>query len=377
MSTARATLQRTSVEDIITRAGDHEHVLTVEDLTVAFSRRKRRVEAVRGVSFALTAGRTLVLLGESGSGKSVTARAILRLYGGGAAIGGSVRLGDTELTTLEEPWMRGIRGGAIGMVPQDPSGSLDPLRRVASQIVEVLARHDVEQDPRRARAYGAGLLERVGIHDPDRVLDAFPFELSGGMRQRVAIAIAIACRPRVLIADEPTTALDVTVQAQVLELFTELQQELDMALLLVTHDVGVARIVGDDVAVMYAGRLVETGPVERVLTQPGHPYTAGLLDALPMPGIPRGELLAIPGRPPGPDEPVQEHMCAFAPRCRFAQPPCESHRPPLVEVRPGQTAACDLVEPLGLRPRGTVRPAASGSAGRTRPGGSFSQRGVR
>jgi oligopeptide/dipeptide ABC transporter ATP-binding protein len=340
---ARDTIRGARAEDIVLRAGEAGHVLTVAGLTVGFRHRRRTIQAVRGVDLALTAGRTLVLLGESGSGKSVTARSIMRLYGSSAQIGGSVRLGDTELTTLDEPTMRRLRGAAIGLVPQDPSGSLDPLVRVGAQILEVLARHGVEDDARRARTLAAGLLERVGIHDTDRVLRSYPFELSGGMRQRIAIAIAIACRPRVLIADEPTTALDVTVQAQVLELFRELQQELDMALLLVTHDVGVARVAGDEVAVMYAGRLVETGPVEQVLGRPGHPYTAGLLDALPLPGIPRGALRAIPGRPPGPDEDVPDDVCALAPRCRFARPACVAHRPPLVVVGPGHLAACDVV----------------------------------
>jgi oligopeptide/dipeptide ABC transporter ATP-binding protein len=339
----RDTIRGARAEDIILRAGETDHVLAVRDLTVSFPRRGAEIHAVRGVDLTLTAGRTLVLLGESGSGKSVTARSIMRLDDRSARIGGSVRLGDTELTTLDESTMRRLRGSAIGMVPQDPSGALDPLARIGAQIAEVLKRHDVEDDRRRARVLAAGLLERVGIHDPVRVLRSYPFELSGGMRQRIAVAIAIACRPRVLIADEPTTALDVTVQAQVLELFGELQRELNMALLLVTHDVGVARVMGDDVAVMYAGRLVERGRVDQVLHRPGHPYTAGLLDALPLPGIPRGALQAIPGRPPGPDEVVADDACALAPRCRFAQPACATHRPPLVEVRPGQLAACDVV----------------------------------
>ena len=355
MST-RDAFRRAKAEDIILRATDSRQRLTVEDLTVSFRRRGRDVDAVRGVSFSLVAGRTLVLLGESGSGKSVTARSILRLHGPSATVGGSIRLGEDELTTLPERTMRQLRGAAIGVVPQDPSGSLDPLLRVGKQIVEVLVRHAIETDGAQARAHAADLLRRVGITDPERVLRAFPFELSGGIRQRVAIAIAIACRPRVLIADEPTTALDVTVQAQVLELFVELQRELDMALLLVTHDVGVARAVGHEVAVMYAGRLVETGPVGDVLAAPRHPYTAGLLDALPTPGAPRGELIAIPGRPPGPDEDVPDAVCAFAPRCRFTVPACTAHRPLLAEVAPGRRAACDVVGVEDLVPsRPTAR----------------------
>jgi oligopeptide/dipeptide ABC transporter ATP-binding protein len=352
MSTTRETLRRSKAEDIILRATDSRQRLSVEDLTVTFRGKARDVEAVRGVSFSLVAGRTLVLLGESGSGKSVTARSILRLHGPSAHIGGSIRLGDDELTSLPERVMRQLRGAAIGVVAQDPSASLDPLRRVGRQIVEVLERHGIVSAADKARAHAGDLLRRVGINDPERVLRAYPFELSGGIRQRVAIAIAIACRPRVLIADEPTTALDVTVQAQVLELFVELQRELDMALLLVTHDIGVARAVGDEIAVMYAGRLVETGPVDAVLSAPAHPYTAGLLDALPTPGVPRGELLAIPGRPPGPDVVVADTVCAFAPRCRFATPACVAHRPPLAEVAPGRRGACDVVG--GAVPRDPV-----------------------
>ncbi|HEX4107686.1 MAG TPA: ABC transporter ATP-binding protein, partial [Solirubrobacteraceae bacterium] len=263
---------------------DDGRVLEVTGLTVTFRRRRQDVPVVHGIDFALTAGRTLVLLGESGSGKSVTARALLRLSGETAQVGGSVRLGARELTTLPEREMREVRGGEIGMVSQDPTGSLDPLRRVGAQLVEVLRRHGIESESRRAKAHASELLEQVGLREIDRVMRSYPFELSGGMRQRIAIAIAIACRPKVIIADEPTSALDVTIQAQVLDLLADVLRELDTALLLVTHDVGVARVIGDEVAVMYAGRLVETGPAEQVLSRPAHPYTAALLDALPVPG---------------------------------------------------------------------------------------------
>ncbi|MEV4420930.1 ABC transporter ATP-binding protein [Patulibacter sp. NPDC049589] len=341
-----STVQRTrlSPEDIVLRVSGGGDVLAVEDLTVAFGRGDRVRTAVRGVSLTLRAGRTTVLLGESGSGKSVTARALMRLHGASATVGGSVRFGETELLDLPERLMQGLRGPAIGLVPQDPSGALDPLRRVGAQIAEVLVRHGAQPDAKRARVAALELLERVGIPDPARVVRARPYELSGGMRQRIAIALAIACRPKVLIADEPTTALDVTVQAQVLELFQELCAELRVALLLVTHDVGVARAVGDEVAVMYAGRLVEQGPAAQVLDAPAHPYTAGLLDAVPTPDAERGSLRAIPGRPPSPDETGLDDRCALAPRCRFAVDACRDHRPPLRAVGPDRVAACDVVD---------------------------------
>ena len=328
--------------------------LEVKDLSVTFRSKRQSVRAVRGITFTVQPGKTLVLLGESGSGKSVSARSVLRLYSDAVDIAGQAVLGGVDLFSLPERTMRAVRGSDIALVPQDASGSLDPLRRVGPQITEVLRRHGIEPSRRTAQGRAAELLAQVGIPDPKRVAHAFPHELSGGMRQRALIAISIACSPKVLIADEPTTALDVTIQAQVLELFAALQESLGMGLLLVTHDVGVARQMADRVAVMYAGRLVEEGPARAVLEQPAHPYTAGLLRAEPTPEVSRGLLRAIPGQPPAAGD-ADAVGCAFAPRCAFATEQCWTDPPPLVSVGAAHLAACPVVD--GRVPVEAVPPA--------------------
>jgi len=312
--------------------------LTVEDLQVSFRVAGEEVPVVRGVSFSVEAGRTLVIVGESGSGKSVTARSILRLHGRNATLDGAIRLGDTELLGLDERRMNELRGARVALIPQDATGALDPLRRVGSQISEVLRHHGRAPSRAGSLAQAIELLRRVHIADPDRVAASYPHQLSGGMRQRIAIAIAISCGPRVLIADEPTTALDVTVQAQILDLLSELQERLDMALVMVTHDVGVAEQMADEVAVMYAGRVVELGPVDIVLGSPAHPYTAALLAAQPRPDVPRGALRPIPGVPPLPSRLAVG--CAFAPRCDRRAAECDEVEPGLERSAARVLVAC-------------------------------------
>jgi oligopeptide/dipeptide ABC transporter ATP-binding protein len=322
--------------------------LVVEDLAVTFMGRSRQVPAVRGVSLTVRPGKTLALLGESGSGKSVTARSILRLYGPKVETSGRVRLGDVDLLSLDERRMRAVRGRLVSFVAQDAAAALDPLRRVGSQLAEVLRVHHCAASRRQAWSRAEELLSLVGIPDPHRAVRSYPHELSGGMRQRVVIAIAVACEPSVLIADEPTTALDVTVQAQVLALFERLQDELGMGLLLVTHDIGVARQVADDAAVMYAGRLVEEGPVRSVLDAPTHPYTRGLLASVPSPETPRGELQAIAGMPPTTSDRVGM-ACPFAPRCPHVVAGCKEGEPALVSLGDGRRASCLVMAPAPLK----------------------------
>jgi oligopeptide/dipeptide ABC transporter ATP-binding protein len=317
--------------------------LHVRGLRATFGSRAARIDAVRGVDLDIGPGQTYVLLGESGSGKSVTARSILRLYGDNAQISGRVTLGDTDLTTLSAVELRAIRGRRIAMVAQDPTAALDPLRTIGSQLVEVLRVHAIESSKLEARRRARELLAMVGIPDPQRVFTSRPHQLSGGMRQRAVIALAIACGPELLIADEPTTALDVTIQATVLELFLGLQRRTGMALLLVTHDVGVAEELGGRIGVMYAGRVVETGDTREVLSSPNHPYTQGLLDSLPRPGIARGQLPMIPGRPPLTGE--TPPGCAFSLRCPLAQPSCYEEVPSLVDVSDDRAVACPVVNP--------------------------------
>jgi oligopeptide/dipeptide ABC transporter ATP-binding protein len=332
----------TDVHDTVVAAPAGTTVLDITDLHTEFGRPADPVRAVRGVSLRLERGRTVVLLGESGSGKSVTARSVLGLYGSAARIRGRARLGDVDLVAADEQRLERVRGRSIALVPQDPSGSLDPLRRIGSQLTEVLRHHRMVASRAEAATRVEELLRLVGIPDPKRVARAYPHQLSGGMRQRAVIAIAVSCEPSVLLADEPTTALDVTVQAQILELFADLQRSMDMAILLVTHDVGVADQLGDEVCVMYAGRIVERGPTREVLDRPAHPYTRALLASLPQPGLPRGELQAIPGRAVLAGESVVG--CPFAARCAHVRDECAAAEPDLVALAPTRSAACSNPE---------------------------------
>jgi oligopeptide/dipeptide ABC transporter ATP-binding protein len=313
-------------------------LLDVRDLRVVFRGEEGDVPAVRGVSLRIDAGETLALVGESGCGKSVTALALMRLLEANGRIeGGEIRFRGQDLRAVDDEGMRRIRGAQIGMVFQEPMTSLNPVFRIGDQIAEVLELH--RGLPRReARRAAVELLRRVRIPDPERRVDQYPHELSGGMKQRVMIAIALACQPSLLIADEPTTALDVTIQAQILELLRALQRESGLAILLITHDLGVVAQFAERVAVMYAGEIVEEAPVREIFGSPLHPYTRALLRALPRAGR-RGRLEAIEGTVPSPRE--LPAGCAFATRCREALATCISEPPPVVRVA-GRPVRCWL-----------------------------------
>ena len=313
-------------------------LLEVEDLRTHFFTREGVVRAVDGVSFSVDRGRTLGIVGESGCGKSVTALSIMGLVPRPPAriVGGSILFEGRDLTRLSEPELEDVRGREIAMIFQDPMTSLNPTLKIGTQIAESLRRHlGMTGDDARRRA--VSLLEEVGIPNAARRLDDYPHRFSGGMRQRVMIAIALACNPKLLIADEPTTALDVTVQAQVLDLLEELRHEHEMAMIIITHDMGVVAETADEIAVMYAGEIVEHAPVLDLFDRPEHPYTEALLGALPQiegEGIREGRLTAIPGRPPDLVDPPD--ACRFAPRCPYADrgDDCASRHPELREVRP-------------------------------------------
>jgi oligopeptide/dipeptide ABC transporter ATP-binding protein len=310
-------------------------VLEVEHLAVRFSSARGSAPAVRDVSFALEEGRTLGLVGESGSGKSATALALLGLLPPNAHVeAGSVRFEGRELLGLARRELRAIRGRRIALVFQDPLAALDPLTTIGKQLGDVLVTH-LALRRREARARAAKALAEVGIPDPEERLDCYPHELSGGQRQRVMLAMALSCDPRVLIADEPTTALDPTLQVQVLELIERLQEQHGTAVLLITHDLGVVARACERVAVLYAGRVVEEGPVNELFRAPLHPYTSALLESLPRLGcVGSSELRPIPGAPPDPA--AREVGCAFAPRCAYVADRCHSELPPLEVFRQRQ-----------------------------------------
>jgi oligopeptide/dipeptide ABC transporter ATP-binding protein len=315
-------------------------LLEVRDLRVAFPTGRGTIRPVDGVSFTLERGRTLAVVGESGSGKSLTALALLRLVPSPGVIepGSVVRLGDQVLTDLDERAMRAVRGGRIGMVFQDPMTSLNPVFTAGDQIAEAVRAHR-KVTAREARERALSLLEEVGMPAPERRLDEYPHQLSGGMRQRVMIAIALAAEPELLIADEPTTALDVTVQAQILELLDALRAKRGMAVLLITHDLGVVAGRADHVAVMYAGQIVESAPTDRLFAAPAHPYTQGLFASIPKLDGERARLTPIPGVVPPPD--AWPAGCRFAPRCSFRLEQCATP-PALLPAGPEQLARCWL-----------------------------------
>jgi oligopeptide/dipeptide ABC transporter ATP-binding protein len=322
-------------------------VLEVEDLAVTFHLERGPARAVRGVSFSVRSGQTLALVGESGSGKSVSAKAILRLHDpDSTSVTGQALLDGRNLLELPEREMRRLRGSALSMIFQDPMTSLNPLMRVGDQVAEVFT---VRKGMTRGAARGASLelFRKVGIADPERRYGQFPHEFSGGMLQRVMILIAAAAGPRLMVADEPTTSLDVTVQAQILDLMDGLKAELGMSVLLITHDMGIVAEHASDIAVMYAGRIVESGPTAAVLARPRHPYTEGLLDAIPRPGSRGRRLRTIEHAPPGLFDRLEP--CAFAPRCRYRAPDCERGVPPLAPLGAGRKAACVRCGSLDLR----------------------------
>jgi oligopeptide/dipeptide ABC transporter ATP-binding protein len=314
-------------------------LLEVDDLHTYFHTREGVVRAVDGVSFTLERGKTLGIVGESGCGKSVTALSIMGLIPKPPARieQGSVSFDGRELTRLSERELEDVRGKDIAMIFQDPMTSLNPTLRIGTQITEGIRRH-LGGSKQEARKRAVQLLDEVHVPNAADRLDDYPHRFSGGMRQRVMIAIALACNPKLLIADEPTTALDVSVQAGVLDLLDELRQSHDMAMIIITHDMGVVAEAADDVAVMYAGQIVEQAPVQELFDRHEHPYTEALLGALPQlegEGIREGRLTAIPGRPPDLLDPPD--ACRFAPRCPYANQndSCATSAPELREVRPG------------------------------------------
>ncbi len=327
-----------------------EPLVSIRDLRVQFATRAGSIAAVNGVSFDVDPGRVLCILGESGSGKSVTLRAIAGILPKATTtVEGQINFGGTDLVGLPEREMRNIRGARVSMIFQEPMTALDPVFTVGSQIAESIVRHE-HVSWNKARARALELLELVQIPSAARRMKAYPHEMSGGMRQRAMIALALACKPDLLLADEPTTALDVTVQIQIVLLLRELQRELGMAVMFVTHDVGVAAEIADELAVMYAGRFVEHGPAVDVIERPHHPYTAGLL-ASTVHGAKRGSILQpIPGMPP--DLTRMPPGCAFAPRCLHAENACGEAVPETLTIG-NQTVACRRQgDPAPLGPLG-------------------------
>jgi peptide/nickel transport system ATP-binding protein len=323
-----------------------QSLLSIRDLTVDFDQGKRFVRALHGVDIDVARGEALGVVGESGCGKSITWLAALGLLGSRARIGGSVKLDGQELVGASERQMSGLRGGRVAIIFQDPSSSLNPVHRIGRQLGEALTLHRGISGE-AARAEARRLLDRVGIANAAQRLNEYPHEMSGGMNQRIMIAMALAGEPDLLIADEPTTALDATIQAQILDLLRDLRRDNDMALVLISHDLGVVAEMADRVAVMYCGRVIEEASTAEIFDDPLHPYTRGLMQALPDLDGPRRKLASIPGTVPPPDRLPQG--CSFAPRCALVQPSCEERHPELtLEGSLSHAVACRF--PRGHEP---------------------------
>jgi oligopeptide/dipeptide ABC transporter ATP-binding protein len=315
-------------------------LLQVSNLRTSFFTDKGEIKAVDDVSFTIHGGQTLALVGESACGKSVTALSIMRLLSSpGRVVGGTIMFKGQDLLALPEKAMRKVRGKSIAMVFQEPMTSLNPVMRIGDQIGEVLQIH-TDLSNQAIRQEVIGLLEKVRIASPDQRIDQYPHEMSGGMKQRVMIAMALACKPDLLIADEPTTALDVTIQAQILDLLADLQKDLGMAILLITHNLGVVAQFSQDVIVMYASKIAERAPVKALFQHPSHPYTQALLKSLPRPGERQVRLQAIPGTVPSPLQ--YPTGCHFSSRCTEVLEQCPIQPPPIIQIEEGHELVCWL-----------------------------------
>ena len=321
---------------------NQEVILEMKDLSISFFNKSGEIQAVRGINYTLHKGEVLGIVGESGSGKSVSSHGILRLTPDtGKVKTGEILFHGKDILKMNKKELQELRGNKIAMIFQDPMTSLDPLFTVEYQLNESLKKHtNLDAVARKARMIE--LLTLVGINQPERRIKQYPYEFSGGMRQRVMIAMALVCKPEILIADEPTTALDVTIQAQILDLMNQLKKETGTSILFITHDLGVVAEVCDDVAVMYCGRVVERGDVKTIFANPSHPYTKGLLGSIPRLGDAGKELKSIPGNVPNPK--YMPKGCKFAPRCPYASEKCREEEPGFFQIEEGHISRCWLCE---------------------------------
>lgn len=322
-----------------------ERILDIQDLRVSFDTYAGEVQAVRGVSFHVDQGEVLAIVGESGCGKSVTAQTIMKLNPMPPAriVSGSIRLGEHDIVAAGEKEMQAIRGKEVSMIFQDPMTCMNPTTQVGKQIVEAIKLHQ-KLSPKEAKAEAIRCLKQVRIPNPEERAKQYPHQFSGGMRQRAMIAMALSCNPKLLIADEPTTALDVTIQAQIMELLADIKNEIHTAIILITHDLGVVAGSADRVAVMYAGKIVETGSTRDIFYHSAHPYTQALIGSLPSVDVTKQQrLVSIPGTPP--DLLAPPKGCGFAARCKYCMCVCQEEYPPEFTVGEGHTANCWLLHP--------------------------------